>query len=139
MPHVAALIAATLVARFPIGINALALVLYLRAERGSFAVAGAVAGALAAGSGIGAPVQGRLVDAFGQRRVLVPLGIVHAAALGALVASTEAGPRGGPRRLRLRGRLRDPADLVGAALDVAGPAARAAASCCRPPTRSTRC
>jgi MFS family permease len=89
-PHVAALIAATLLARFPIGINALAIVLYLRAERGSFAVAGAVAGALAAGSGVGAPVQGRLVDAFGQRRVLVPLGIVHAAALGALVASTEA-------------------------------------------------
>jgi MFS family permease len=90
-PHVAALIAATLLARFPIGINALAIVLYLRAERGSFAVAGAVAGALAAGSGVGAPVQGRMVDALGQRRVLVPLGIVHAAALGALVASTEAG------------------------------------------------
>jgi MFS family permease len=90
-PHVAALIAATLLARFPIGINALAIVLYLRAERGSFAVAGVVAGALAAGSGIGAPVQGRLVDAFGQRRVLVPLGIVHAAALGGLVAGTEAG------------------------------------------------
>ena len=90
-PHVAALIAATLLARFPIGINALAIVLYLRAARGSFAIAGAVAGALAAGSGIGAPIQGRLVDAFGQRRVLVPLGVVHAAALGALVASTEAG------------------------------------------------
>jgi MFS family permease len=91
VPHVAALIGATLLARFPIGINALAIVLYLRAERGSFAVAGAVAGALAAGSGVGAPTQGRLVDAFGQRRVLVPLGILHAAALGALVASTEAG------------------------------------------------
>jgi MFS family permease len=91
VPHVAALIAATLLARFPIGINALAIVLYLRAERGSFAVAGAVAGALAAGSGIGAPVQGRLVDRFGQRRVLVPLGLVHAAALGAIVATTEAG------------------------------------------------
>ena len=125
-PHVAALIAATLVARFPIGINALALVLYLRAERGSFAVAGAVAGALAAGSGIGAPVQGRLVDAFGQRRVLVPLGIVHAAALGALIATAEAAHRRRPGRLRVPGRLRDPADLVGAALDVAGPAASAA-------------
>ncbi len=91
VPHVAALIAATLLARFPIGINALAIVLYLRAERGSFAVAGVVAGALAAGSGVGAPVQGRLVDSFGQRRVLVPLGIVHAAALGALVATADAG------------------------------------------------
>jgi MFS family permease len=94
VPHVAALIAATLLARFPIGINALAIVLYLRAERGSFAVAGAVAGALAAGSGIGAPIQGRLVDAFGQRRVLVPLGIVHAGALGALVVGAEAGAPG---------------------------------------------
>jgi MFS family permease len=90
-PHVAALTAATLLARFPIGVNALAIVLYLRAERGSFAAAGVVAGALAAGSGVGAPVQGRLVDAYGQRRVLVPLGLVHAAALGALVASGEAG------------------------------------------------
>jgi MFS family permease len=90
-PYVRALVASSLLARLPIGINALAIVLYLRAERGSFAVAGAVAGALAAGSGIGAPVQGRLVDGFGQRRVLVPLGIVHAAALGAVVASTEAG------------------------------------------------
>jgi MFS family permease len=90
-PHVAALITATLLARFPIGINALAIILYLRAERGSFAVAGAVAGALAAGAGIGAPVQGRLVDRFGQRRVLVPLGLVHAAALGAIVATTSLG------------------------------------------------
>ena len=91
VPHVTALIAATLLARFPIGINALAIILYLRAERGSFAVAGVVAGALAAGSGIGAPVQGRLVDRFGQRRVLVPLGLVHGTALGLIVATAEAG------------------------------------------------
>jgi len=91
VPHVAALVAATLLARFPIGINALAVVLYLRESTGSFAVAGAVAGSLAAGSGIGAPVQGRLVDSFGQRRVLVPLGMVHAAALGALVLAGETG------------------------------------------------
>jgi len=90
-PHVAALIASTLLARFPIGINALAVVLYLRASTGSFAIAGAVAGSLAAGSGIGAPVQGRLVDSFGQRRVLVPLGFLHAAALGALVLAGESG------------------------------------------------
>jgi MFS family permease len=91
VPHVAALIAATLLARFPIGINALAIILYLRAERGSFAVAGAVAGALAAGAGVGAPLQGRLVDGFGPRRVLPPLGVLHAAALGAIVVSAEAG------------------------------------------------
>ena len=91
VPHVATLIAATLLARFPIGINALALILYLRDETGSFAVAGVVAGGLAAGAGIGAPVQGRLVDRFGQRRVLVPLALVHAAALGGVVALSELG------------------------------------------------
>ena len=91
VPHVAALVGATLLARFPIGINALAVILYLRERTGSFAVAGVVAGSLAAGSGVGAPVQGRLVDRFGQRRVLPPLALVHAAALGALVAFTELG------------------------------------------------
>jgi MFS family permease len=91
VPHVAVLIASTLLARFPIGINALALILYLREQTGSYAVAGIVAGGLAAGSGIGAPVQGRLVDRFGQRRVLVPLAFVHAAALGSVVALTELG------------------------------------------------
>jgi len=39
VPHVAALVAATLLARFPIGINALAVILYLRERTGSFAVA----------------------------------------------------------------------------------------------------
>jgi MFS family permease len=91
VPHVGALVAATLLARFPIGINALALILYLRGQTGSYAVAGVVAGGLAAGSGIGAPVQGRLVDRFGQRRVLVPLAFVHAAALGSVVGLAELG------------------------------------------------
>src|SRR4051794_16225841 len=91
VPHVAPLIAATLIARFPIGINALALILYLRHATGSYAVAGVVAGGLAAGSGVGAPVQGRLVDRFGQRRVLVPLAVIHAAALGSVVGLAELG------------------------------------------------
>jgi MFS family permease len=94
-PYVAALLAATLAARFPIGINALAILLYLRAERGSFALAGVVAGSLAAGSGVGAPIQGRLVDVLGQRRVLVPLAAIHAAALGALVLLGQLGAPGG--------------------------------------------
>lgn len=90
-PYVTALIAATLLARFPIGINGLALILYLRETTGSFAVAGIVAGGLAAGAGVGAPLQGRLVDRVGARRVLPPLAFVHAAALGAIVGLGELG------------------------------------------------
>jgi MFS family permease len=90
-PYVTPLVAAMVLSRLPIGINALAIVLYLSAERGSYAVAGAVAGSLAAGACVGAPIRGRQVDRRGQRAVLVPASLLHAAALGALVAFTEAG------------------------------------------------
>ncbi|HEX6023007.1 MAG TPA: MFS transporter [Solirubrobacter sp.] len=90
-PWVAALVGSALFARLPIGINALAIVLYLREQTGSFAIAGAVSGSLAAGSGIGAPVAGRLVDRLGPRRVLMPLAAIHAVALGAIVALAELG------------------------------------------------
>ena len=88
-PYVAMLVASSLLARLPIGINALAIVLYLREQTGSFAIAGVVSGTLAAGSAFGAPVQGRLVDRVGARRVLVPLALVHAIGLGAIVAFAE--------------------------------------------------
>jgi MFS family permease len=88
-PGVAALVASTLLGRLPIGINALAIVLFLRQTTGSFAVAGGVAGMLSAGSALGAPTQGRLVDRLGARRVLLPLAFVHAAALGAIVGLAE--------------------------------------------------
>src|SRR5512144_37833 len=90
-PHVGALLAGALLGRLPIGIEGLALVLFMRAERGSFALAWLVAGASAAGAGIGAPIGGRLIDRLGQRRVVLPLALVHAGALVAIVALTAAG------------------------------------------------
>jgi MFS family permease len=90
-PQVTPLVASSLLSRLPIGINSLALVLFLSAKTGSFAIAGAVAGSLAAGSGVGAAFAGRLVDRLGARRVLVPLACLHAASLGAIVASAYAG------------------------------------------------
>jgi hypothetical protein len=61
-PRMAALLTAALVARMPIGINGLAIVLFLRAETGSFSLAGAVAGGLALG--IGLPTAGALYERF---------------------------------------------------------------------------
>jgi MFS family permease len=83
-PRIAALMTAALLARLPIGVNGLAVVLFLRAETGSFSVAGAVAGGLALGSGAGAPFMGRLVDRRGVR-MLVPLAVGNAAGLLALL------------------------------------------------------
>ncbi len=89
-PYVARLFGASLLARLPMGINGLAIVLLLRAETGSFSVAGATAGALALGSGLGAPAAGRLIDALGVRTLLV-LAAVNAAGLLAIVTLARAG------------------------------------------------
>jgi len=84
-PHVLPLMASALVARLPIGIDSLAIVLFLRDRTGSYATAGIVSAAFALGSGAGAPLSGRLIDRFGQRGVLVPLALVHTGALATLV------------------------------------------------------
>ncbi len=89
-PYVGRLFGTSLLARLPMGINGLAIVLLLRAETGSFAVAGATAGALALGSGLGAPVAARLIDTLGVRTLLV-LALVNATGLVALVALARAG------------------------------------------------
>jgi MFS family permease len=90
-PHVAPLLVASMLARLPFGMFALALVLYLVEERGSFAVAGLVDGAFGIGAAVGSPIQSRLVDRLGQRRVLLPIAAVDAASIALLVALTEAG------------------------------------------------
>jgi MFS family permease len=84
-PHVRAMMLAAVVARLPIGIDSLAIVLFLRDRTGSYAAAGIVSAAFAVGGGVGAPVEGRLIDRFGHRRVLVPLALAHAAGLAVLV------------------------------------------------------
>jgi MFS family permease len=90
----AALYVAALVIRLPVGINGLAIVLFLREQTGSFAVPGAVAGGLALGIGVGAPFMGRLVDRLGAR-VLVPLGAANAAGIVSLLALGHAGAPAG--------------------------------------------
>ena len=85
-PHVLPLMFAALVARLPIGIDSLAIVLFLRERTGSYATAGLVAACFALGNGAGSPLAGRLVDRFGQAEVLVPLALVHAVGLALLVA-----------------------------------------------------
>jgi MFS family permease len=80
---------ATLVGRLPIGINGLALVLFLKAETGSFGPGGAVAGGMALGIGIGAPLMGRWVDRRGPR-VLTLLAAGHAAGIVVLIVLGKA-------------------------------------------------
>lgn len=90
-PHVAAVVAASVFARLPIGMAQLGVVLFVHARTGSFGSAGVVAGGFAAGTAVSAPVLGRLVDRFGQPRVLIPGAFVDAAALVSVVGLGSAG------------------------------------------------
>jgi MFS family permease len=83
---------ATTIARLPIGINGLAIVLAMRSETGSFAAAGAAAGAYALTLGVSSPIQGRLLDRLGPRRVLPPMIVFHAAAMLSFVALLSHAP-----------------------------------------------
>ena len=85
IPSIARLFGAEIVARLPIGINGIAIVLFLRGQGSSFGVAGAAAGGMALGTALGAPFNGRLVDRTGRRALLV-MAAVHAAGLGVVIA-----------------------------------------------------
>jgi MFS family permease len=90
-PHVRALVVASVLARIPLGMTSLALVLYVERLTGSFGSAGAVTAAFAVAAGVVSPLQGRLVDRLGQPRVLVPCAAVQAAAILAIIALGEGG------------------------------------------------
>jgi len=90
-PHVLALAVSSVVARLPVGMTALAFVIFVHDHTGSFGAAGLVAGAGTIGLAATAPVLGRLVDRCGPRPVLVPAAALAAAALVAAVLLGEAG------------------------------------------------
>lgn len=79
------------VARVPMAMLGVGLVLLLTAYRDSYAEAGAVAAASVAAGSLMAPLQARLADRFGQPRVLAPLLVLHAAALVAAVLAVVSG------------------------------------------------
>jgi MFS family permease len=91
VPHVTPLLLASMLARLPYGVYALAVILYLSAARDSYAVAGLVDGAFGLGAAFGAPLQSRLIDRVGQRRVLLPAAVLDVAATAALLGLTEGG------------------------------------------------
>ncbi|MGW1469606.1 MFS transporter [Streptomyces sp. NPDC002308] len=69
----------------------LGLVWLIHAETGSFGAAGLVAGSFALAEALVGPQVARLMDRYGQTRVLVPLLTAHAAAVAVLVASALTG------------------------------------------------
>ena len=89
-PHVLALCAASVLARLPVGMGSVALVIFVHDHTGSFGAAGLAAGAYTIGLGATSPLLGRLVDRRGPRRVLAPFALLAALALALVVVLAEA-------------------------------------------------
>jgi predicted MFS family arabinose efflux permease len=89
-PRVGPTLAAVVLARLPLGILSVAVLLYIDHVSGSYATAGVVAGAATLGLATGTVLGTRLIDYAGLR-VLVAVALAHAVALLTLVALGQAG------------------------------------------------
>jgi MFS family permease len=76
---------AGLLARLPISMQGLGVVLLVEGTTGSYALAGAVAATFALAQALCGPLLGRLVDRHGQARVLLPALVLHVTGLAGLV------------------------------------------------------
>lgn len=84
-PHVLSLELSSVCARLPVGMGAVALILYVHGATGSFADAGIVAGAYTVGLGVTGPFLARVIDRRGAEPVIVPGALLGAVGLLAVV------------------------------------------------------
>jgi MFS family permease len=91
-PGARPLLASSIVARLPLAMFSIALLVNAQRQTGSFAVAGVVSAAYAIFSAVSAPLLGRLVDRFGQTAVL----ICGATLVAASLVATGLLPAGSP-------------------------------------------
>ena len=74
-----------LLAQVTQGAAGVGIILVVRQQTGSLALAGGVVGGLSIAAGIARPVQGRLIDRRGSREVIAGSGVIHALALAGIV------------------------------------------------------
>ncbi|MEU6685409.1 MFS transporter [Streptomyces sp. NPDC046832] len=79
--HAARLLAGTLVGRLPCATAPIAIVLFVRAEGGTYSLAGALAAVYGVANAVGQPVLGRIVDLCGQPRVQLPAAVLSGVAM----------------------------------------------------------
>lgn len=88
-PGTAAFCAAGFVMRMPIAIYPIGLVLLLSTRTGHYGFAGLLSGTYVVLNGVGNPVLARLVDRYGQSRLLVPASAVHVAGIAVVCLLAE--------------------------------------------------
>lgn len=84
------------IARLPFAMMVVGVLTLVVAERGSVTLGGLNSAAAGLGTAFAGPLLGAAVDRFGQRRVLVPVGLLNAALLGSfpLVVGSSAADTG---------------------------------------------
>ena len=86
------LLSTSIIARLPLAMLSLVLLVHTERVTGSFALAGLVTGSYTVGLGAGAPVLGRLVDRWGQLAVLVATAFASSVLLGAVALLPASAP-----------------------------------------------
>lgn len=110
------LLALSLLARLPVAMLSIGLLVHTEHATGSYTSAGLVAGALALAQGVGGPLLGRLVDRRGQTTVLVSCAVVSGAGLAVTAVLAPDAPLAARISLAI---------LTGAALPPVGACLRA--------------
>ncbi|MDR8410937.1 MFS transporter [Nonomuraea sp. 3-1Str] len=90
-PGVKGFVLAAFIGRMPMSMLGIGIVLLISALSGSYATAGAVAATTNVSFAVAAPLTGRLVDRFGQGRIIVPFASLNALALATLMLSAGFG------------------------------------------------
>jgi MFS family permease len=89
-PGAAAFCAAGILGRMPISMIGLGIVILIAQESGSYGLAGAVSGVAVVAGAITGPIQGRLVDRFGQRSLLLAGSVLCTIGLAGLLLAVRA-------------------------------------------------
>src|SRR5262249_58581357 len=86
------LLSASVIARLPLAMLSLALLVHAEHLTGSFALAGLVSGGYTVGLGVGGPFLGRLVDRPGQLGVLLATAVACSGLLAAVALPPASAP-----------------------------------------------
>lgn len=90
-PGTGAFFAAGILGRMPISMIGLGIVILIAQESGSYGLAGAVSGVAVIAGALTGPVQGRLVDRFGQRGLILIGSVACTVGLAGLLVAVRAG------------------------------------------------
>ncbi|HEY3561707.1 MAG TPA: MFS transporter [Kribbella sp.] len=90
-PGAGAFFAAGILGRMPISMIGLGIVILIARESGSYGLAGAVSGVAVIAGALTGPIQGRLVDRFGQRGLILIGSVACTVGLAGLLVAVRAG------------------------------------------------